>query len=554
MQGSLFIESSKLNVLSIINISLASVILAGLVLCLIGISSYQQENAPGVLAFAVFAVVLGGGLTASGSIGLIFGINVRAGQTRWVSAAFICWAVAAIPWLIFAAKYTGQQVEFTWQTVALLLLPLGGLTGLFALENTLASILNSLSVIYALGIVILGAALLIRATRSYVKLSAVDGLSLVILPVAVPLVLNFSGFPEGSMTPLAVAYAIVVGVGTALLGGAVFSRSVFDQTPATKQLGEQAISAETADLIFIIDDDGTVLKQNPAVIDTLRSPPTVGARLTEAFDHSTTALETTNTISLSTVTGTRQYDPQVSPITDAGDRQLGTVLSLRDVTDRRVRQQRLTVLNRVLRHNLRNEVEVIKSHVEELAEYDETHTAAITAAANRIAGLGDTTRTIDQFISVSNDAQAVDIAALLREIQTETENQMGVTIECSMPETAPIHTNKQALRGAFIGAVETASVHDASSIEFTVESVSDGYNIYVSDDGTGISQHERELVNTGSETPLRHGVGLELWQLNWAVATVGGELSLDTNGETTMQFTVPDCVVADSQTGSTSAG
>ena len=58
------------------------------------------------------------------------------------------------------------------------------------------------------------------------------------------------------------------------------------------------------------------------------------------------------TVSLATAAGKRRYDPQVSPITDSRGTELGSVLSLRDVTRRELRQQRLAVLNRVLRHNL----------------------------------------------------------------------------------------------------------------------------------------------------------------------------------------------------------
>jgi len=39
-----------------------------------------------------------------------------------------------------------------------------------------------------------------------------------------------------------------------------------------------------------------------------------------------------------------------------------------DITDRKRREQRLEVLNRVLRHNLRNQIDVIRSHAEVLGE------------------------------------------------------------------------------------------------------------------------------------------------------------------------------------------
>ncbi|WP_197428665.1 HAMP domain-containing histidine kinase, partial [Halapricum sp. CBA1109] len=51
---------------------------------------------------------------------------------------------------------------------------------------------------------------------------------------------------------------------------------------------------------------------------------------------------------------------------------------------------------------------------------------------------------------------------------------------------------------------------------------------------------ELDAIDSGTETPLRHGTGLGLWQLTWAVRTMGGELSFDTDDGTTVTFTVRD--------------
>lgn len=88
---------------------------------------------------------------------------------------------------------------------------------------------------------------------------------------------------------------------------------------------------------------------------------------------------------------------------------LGAVLSLRDVTERELREQRLTVLNRVLRHNLRNQADVVRGNAESLdAESDQVDT--IIDAADKIAALGQQARQIDRYISESPDDVAVDFS------------------------------------------------------------------------------------------------------------------------------------------------
>jgi sensor histidine kinase regulating citrate/malate metabolism len=58
--------------------------------------------------------------------------------------------------------------------------------------------------------------------------------------------------------------------------------------------------------------------------------------------------------------------------------------------------------------------------------------------------------------------------------------------------------------------------------------VSDGWvEITVADDGPGIDPAEYDVLDRGTETPLRHGSGIGLWIVKWGVDHLGGRISFD---------------------------
>jgi len=92
-------------------------------------------------------------------------------------------------------------------------------------------------------------------------------------------------------------------------------------------------------------------------------------------------------------------------------------ISLRDVADRELRERRLAVVHRVLRHNLRNTVEVIRSHAEVLDGRDpDGHAETILTATDEIEALGGNVRTVDELVSGRPAEATVDLPEVVREV------------------------------------------------------------------------------------------------------------------------------------------
>lgn len=67
-----------------------------------------------------------------------------------------------------------------------------------------------------------------------------------------------------------------------------------------------------------------------------------------------------------------------------------------------------------------------------------------------------------------------------------------------------------------------------------------GYQIEISDDSPGVPAAELDSLDTGAETQLHHTTGLGLWQIKWAVRTIGGSTPFDICSGTILTLTVPD--------------
>ncbi len=210
-------------------------------------------------------------------------------------------------------------------------------------------------------------------------------------------------------------------------------------------------------------------------------------------------------------------------------------------TELREREQQLQVFNRVLRHNLRNDVTVAVNYAEFVVE--ESDDPEIRDAAAKIAshgwnlvemsekarrvgaGEGDTTGPVETDVaSVVDDAvAAVQDDYPDADISVESSGQKAVR---AVP----------ALDAAVEYVCENAVEHNDATdptMSVTVESVTDDgeewIRIAVADDGPGIPEHERAVLTEGEETALEHGSGLGLWLVHWVVERSDGRLSFTEN-------------------------
>jgi signal transduction histidine kinase len=317
-------------------------------------------------------------------------------------------------------------------------------------------------------------------------------------------------------------------------GLAVFRFDAFEKSPAVGVVGERDVVNETDDLVIVADDEHRVVRANESAqtVSGGSDPSTGVVTVEDMIGEGVDDLRATETVEFDVEGASAKYDPQVSMVLNQHDKQMGTVISLREVTNRELRKERLAVLNRVLRHNLRNQLDVVNAHLEAI---DDNHADAATEATDRIARMSDRARTIDRVLSETRENVAIDVAELLRGIIAAYDAPIAV----EAPDSLMITTDYAALEAAVESAVDNAVTH-ATNVTISLRQTPDGCEIWVADDGPGIPESELSALETGTETALQHGTGLGLWQLSWAARSLDGNVSFDTSEGTTVTITVSD--------------
>ena len=231
---------------------------------------------------------------------------------------------------------------------------------------------------------------------------------------------------------------------------------------------------------------------------------------------------------------------KVTPAVIGGEQR--TISIQRDITERRRREQRLEVFNRILRHNLRNQLDVIRSHAEKLADKATgDHAERIITAVDDLAEIGRRARQVDRILSKDETPTEIDVAETLGEtVEAMKPAQNGVTMTTELPGEMRLQTDKESVVMAVESALENALEHATSAVSVTVETEPNGCVITIADDGSGIPEEELIPIEIETENRLQHGRGLGLWQLRWCVDNLNGDLSFETGAGTTVRITVPD--------------
>ena len=331
---------------------------------------------------------------------------------------------------------------------------------------------------------------------------------------------------------------------------AFFSRDMFDMVPAARRIADRAAIDTLGTAVAIVDAGGRLIECNDEAARVLGLP--AGGALGGQF--SAYAPEIDPTASGETVTRTvdgteRIYTVTTAPLETAGGTVVGNSVVLQDITAERRREQRLAVLNRVLRHNLRNDLNVVQGYLDIATDRvadpevrDMLETAARTTAG--VVELGEKARSIEDAMGTdAGGTTSLAVRPVLEDIRTDLLADTDAEIRIEVPADLSVRTDPAVLAVVFENLVENGVEHtDADTPVVIVRAVDidSGVCFEVADDGPGIPDHELEVLDATQETALEHGSGLGLWIVKWGVASLGGTIEFDvSDAGTTARVTLP---------------
>ncbi|MFC7197023.1 histidine kinase N-terminal 7TM domain-containing protein [Halosimplex aquaticum] len=495
---------------------------------------------------------------------------------RW-ALEVLSWAAMAgtgVYFLAFALAYTGRgtPVDRWWRAIAAfpLLIGLIGATnplhGLAWTDFTVVPVAGMAGATYdmrlwavvaataGVSLITVGSLVLFDTVVSYGPLYRREAVA-VGLSTIPPVVAVFGWlYGAGPIPEVNLATAAFV-PHVALDAYAFVGSDMFEFHPATRRAGERAAIDDLGAPVVIVDERRRVVTLNGAaeaafgVEKEAALTRPLGALLSEerADPTGVDPIGGDDVVTVRDGGRRRVYAVTATPLSDAGGTHVGHTVVFQDVTDERRREQRLDVLNRVLRHNLRNDVTVVQGFTEAAAERvddDEIQSMLDRAAskATDLAALGEKARTVERVVDSDPRSERVAVADLLAEVRDEHVDGSGdATVTVGAADVAV--TTDPAVLQVVVGALlENALEHAgaAPTVELSAERRDGAVAVVVADDGPGVPDHELAVLTAGAESALEHGSGLGLWVADWGATALGGDLSIDAAGGTTATVAVPD--------------
>jgi signal transduction histidine kinase len=342
------------------------------------------------------------------------------------------------------------------------------------------------------------------------------------------------------------------------------------------------------DGVVVVGPDGRIREFNPTAA-TIFEDLSVNAPADEVFD--TDVTQDGGEIAVETDAGKRMYHARTTPLQSERTEDSGMVVYLNDVTEIVKREQRVGVLNRVLRHNIRNELNVAVGHLDilerTLSSDDLQHVEITREAVDRVLTIAGKARDVERTLQDNSTSVTTSATATVDRVVTAmaerypdadiTRDYSGIEAADGAgptdgggaadeagaadgggaadeagpadgggtgPPAVPVEVvEENLLEIALTELVENAIEHNRqNSPEVTVRVESgEEVNIRVIDDGPSIPDMEKAVLQSRGETELEHGSGLGLWLVQWTARLSSGDLSfrdLDPRGNV-VTFTLP---------------
>jgi PAS domain S-box-containing protein len=362
--------------------------------------------------------------------------------------------------------------------------------------------------------------------------------------------------PDGGIRHVQVATAVGRFLGENIGQAVVVDVTALQETRralrAERRFVDRALDT-LEDVFYVVDDDGNLLQWNEAATtvtghdDAALASMTVGDLFTDAdADRIEASIERvfesgSDTVEATLVTRQGRHVPyefRGRRLSEGSDDAPPRVVGIgRDVSERKERKRQLQVLEQWLRHNIRNDMNVIRGTAENVrhGRVDDTDAALrrIEAYSEHVVAQADRERRIVEVLTDPLDAESVDVSTLVdREVRRarlrHPEADIDVVGETKLVAVA-LPDLAAAVRELLENAIEYSD--DAPTVQVEIDRHDDGRAVVrIADEGPGIPDIERRsLLLEADIDQLHHSSGLGLLFAAWVVRLSGGTLHIEAN-------------------------
>jgi len=220
-----------------------------------------------------------------------------------------------------------------------------------------------------------------------------------------------------------------------------------------------------------------------------------------------------------------------------------------DITEQKRRERELEALNRIIRHDIRNDMSIVLGWAEMLEEHvdesGEDYLEKVLSGGHHVVELTEIARDYVETLTGEGDVQVKPVplcAVVEKEVELRRESFPGATFV--LPEEIPDVEvlADEMLSSVFRNLLNNAVQHNDSDdplVEITCDLEGDEAVVSVADDGPGIPEDQREQIFQKGEKGLdSSGTGIGLYLVWTLVTQYGGEVEVADNEPRGTVFTV----------------
>jgi len=177
------------------------------------------------------------------------------------------------------------------------------------------------------------------------------------------------------------------------------------------------------------------------------------------------------------------------------------------------------VLARILRHNIRNVLTIIKGFARQIQQDGDREAAAhaqrIIDRSDSLQATAEHAREIRHIVTSRDRREELTLPAVVDRVVMTIQSEYPsarIETEFDAQPTVLVHPDLPvALRHLVENGIEHAEDGTSPQIEIVVSETADGAVLKVADNGPGIPDHEVDVLDKHGESALEHGSGAGLW-------------------------------------------
>lgn len=323
-----------------------------------------------------------------------------------------------------------------------------------------------------------------------------------------------------------------------------------------------AVVESTPDAIIVVDPEGRVELWNEGAEEMFgwdaeevvgsRTPIIPPEKRDEFRQHVDRSIEGKAIPGTETYRQTRDGDlldvrMSVAPIHDPEGEITGVMSMMRDISDQKEYEAtlestnaELEALNRILRHDIKNDIQVLLGHSQLLSDHvgeeGQHHLDKMVEMANHISELTDEAHeVIESTLSEDpNDPKPVALGPLLEaEIDTARDAHPDAAFEVDgeIPNVTVLAGDMLAspFRNLFNNAIQHNDT-PTPTVSVSVETTDETVTVRVADDGPGVSDDRKsKIFGKGEQSIDSTGTGIGLYLVETVIENYGGNIRITDN-------------------------